>query len=416
MKEKIAVYTCITGNYDNLKEIDKRLLEKEVDYYCFTNNKEITSKTWKVIYLEDFNLTNHMLNRKIKILGHEMINDKYDILVWMDGNSSLQKKITTFLMEQCHLDDYSFCAFKHPDRDCIYEEAKACVRLKKDNKDIITKQMEFYRNDNYPEHNGLCEMSIFVKKAKDKKVIETMNLWYEMITKYSKRDQLSFMWCVAKTNLKLEILPLVVRDNPYFKLDEHITKINDLGNYRLYFGNSIDLEFDRIIDGIFEKWNDIYEVNTKIVKDCCRIEFELGEVPFVVFDKLDIKTGNKIKNIIYYNFCEIDDKKIFYNSNPVILIEGNFKKNTDIKLSIELKKLSNQDLMNLLMEQAEKEKIKRKKLKQEYIRKVEILQKENEDLKRDNEKWFRNYHQVVDSRGWKILEFIRKFKEKLKIE
>ena len=58
-KNKICVYTCITGDYDNPKEIPK--LEKGIDYYCFTNNKKIKSNTWNVIYIDDENLSNVQL-------------------------------------------------------------------------------------------------------------------------------------------------------------------------------------------------------------------------------------------------------------------------------------------------------------------------------------------------------------------
>ena len=48
---KICVYTCITGDYDNLIEIKNK--EKNIDYYCFTNNKSIKSNTWNVIYIKE---------------------------------------------------------------------------------------------------------------------------------------------------------------------------------------------------------------------------------------------------------------------------------------------------------------------------------------------------------------------------
>ena len=84
---KICVYTCITGNYDNLIEINK---EKGIDYLCFTNNKKIKSKSWKIIYIEDKKLTNVELARKVKILGNEITN-KYDITIWKDGNQYFKK-------------------------------------------------------------------------------------------------------------------------------------------------------------------------------------------------------------------------------------------------------------------------------------------------------------------------------------
>ena len=36
MSKKICVYTCITGNYDNVHEITNK--EKGLDYYLFTNS------------------------------------------------------------------------------------------------------------------------------------------------------------------------------------------------------------------------------------------------------------------------------------------------------------------------------------------------------------------------------------------
>ncbi len=71
MKNKICVYTCITGNYDKIKELDFK--EEGIDYYFFTNNKNLTSKTWKVIYIENDGLDNIRLARKIKVLGHEIL-------------------------------------------------------------------------------------------------------------------------------------------------------------------------------------------------------------------------------------------------------------------------------------------------------------------------------------------------------
>ena len=74
--EKICVYTCITGNYDDLKEV--KIKEDNIDYICFTNNKELTSNSWKIIYIEDNSLDNHYLSRKIKMLGHPYIDENYD--------------------------------------------------------------------------------------------------------------------------------------------------------------------------------------------------------------------------------------------------------------------------------------------------------------------------------------------------
>ena len=102
---KICVYTCITGNYDCIKEIKNP--EQEIDYYCFTNNRNIKSNTWNVVYIDnDENLSDVILARKIKILGHPIINQKYDILLWMDGSVTFNKSIKEFINYYLGDDDY----------------------------------------------------------------------------------------------------------------------------------------------------------------------------------------------------------------------------------------------------------------------------------------------------------------------
>ena len=96
MEEKLCVYTCITGDYDNLHEIEHP--EKNIDYYCFTNNKSLKSKTWKIIHIENGNLDNCRLARKIKILGHPKVN-QYNIAVWSDADVVWQKPITDFVQK-----------------------------------------------------------------------------------------------------------------------------------------------------------------------------------------------------------------------------------------------------------------------------------------------------------------------------
>lgn len=416
MKEKIAVYTCITGNYDELKEIDKTLLEKDIDYYCFTNNKNIKSKSWKIIYIEDFNLSNYMLNRKIKILGHELINNNYDILVWLDGSIMIKQKITKFLKEQCNLEEYSFCAFKHSERNCIYDEAIACVKLKKDSKDIITKQLDFYKKEKYPKNYGLCEMGVFVKKQKDEKVLETMKLWYEMINKYSKRDQLSFMWCVKKNELKLEILPLSLYDNPYFSVCPHFIEKNKIADYRLYFGDSSKFEIERVIDGTYEKNGDTYIVKNIIVPiDTTKIEFYVCDISGVEFSDFKINDEEQ-KNAIFYNFTYINNKTYFFNNSSKIVIEGNFKKDEKLTLSICLKIISLDKWIeiahdceikgnNLLQKNKQLEsQIANQELTIATQKQTITTQKQQlSNLKMELDK-------IVSSKGWKLLENLRKIK------
>lgn len=45
-KSKIAVYTSILGEYDEL--MDPLYIDKECKYICFTNNKKVHSDIWEI--------------------------------------------------------------------------------------------------------------------------------------------------------------------------------------------------------------------------------------------------------------------------------------------------------------------------------------------------------------------------------
>ena len=43
---KIVIYTCITGNYDEIEE--PLIIESGCDYFLYTNNKELESDIWTI--------------------------------------------------------------------------------------------------------------------------------------------------------------------------------------------------------------------------------------------------------------------------------------------------------------------------------------------------------------------------------
>ena len=387
MKKKIAVYTCITGDYDNLKEIDN--MEKEIDYYCFTNNKSIKSNTWNVIYIEDDKLDNHMLSRKIKMLGHPIINENYDISVWMDGSIVFQKKISDFVKK--YLKKNHFAAFKHHERNCIYDEAIECIRLKKDNKNTIINQMKFLKKEQFPENYGLYEMTVFIKEHNNPTVIETMNLWFDMISKYSKRDQLSFMYCIWKTGLKIDEINLNIFDNEWFKYKMH----ND-NSYKIYldYGNGFS-ENNTIIKKykLIDKKN---RVSVKIPDGVKNIRFDPTSQEFM--HGKNIKIYDIDKNKYYFNNILTDNNYLYFiNDDPNIVIESN---GAIKELTIDIELYKNNDITNKLMINLLDKEIQEKNIR------LDELTKENNILKY-------RINQMYNSKCYKISKTISRIIKKI---
>lgn len=344
--KKICIYTCITGNYDNIHEVE--IIDNDVDFICYTNNKNIKSKTWKVIYVENDGLNDHQLSRKIKMLGTDYINNKYDISVWQDASVIWDKKPSVFVKK--YLKNNSFAAFKHAYRDCIYDEAIEVIRLRKENKEKVIETIKFLKNEQFPAHIGLYEMTVFIKKNNDLKLKETMELWFKTYCEHSKRDQMSFMYSVWKTGLKIDNINLNVWNNEWVHHARHNAK-KELTDCRIYFGDSnLDTSYDYNLDHVYKYKikNNEYTIEATIPKDTNVIEIDMTDVPCVVYD--DFKISIKCDNVYFFNTIEYGGKNIFYNDHGIVRLEGKFRKKDKLKISVRFDILSEID-KNLFINQ-----------------------------------------------------------------
>lgn len=336
--KKICVYTCLTGNYDNLSEVE--VIDKNVDFICYTNNRNIKSNTWKIFYIDNEDLNDHQLSRKIKMLGTDYINENYDVSVWQDASVIWKNKPSLFVKEYASKE---FSAFTHNERNSVFDEAKEVIRLKKDDQKRVKKHIEFLKKEKFPDNLGLYEMTVFIKNNKCKKVQETMQVWFDTYLKYSKRDQLSFMYAVWKTKLNIKPIHMNVWNNEWVKHIKHNFK-EDLTECRIYFEENI--EDNNPYDYKYKIKNDTYSISTTIPKDTSVIEIEVTDVPCIKFNSIKINT--KYESIQVFNTIPFYEQNIFYTNKGIVRINGSFKKGNKFNFSIELKKLSVYEKYNLI--------------------------------------------------------------------
>ncbi len=174
------IYTAISKGYDNLK--DPTTITPGWEYICFTDDETLTSKVWTVIY-RDFKNTKDV--RKIKI---NIPFTNFKTSIWIDGSIRINCDLDQFIGKY-HKGDFTL--MKHNVRDCIYQEAEACIKRKKDNEKIINKQIQKYRDSSYPEHRGLVATGVMIRNNTEE-VKEFCEEWFNEVERFSKRDQLSF--------------------------------------------------------------------------------------------------------------------------------------------------------------------------------------------------------------------------------
>ena len=221
-KKKNVIYTCITGGYDKI--VEPTNISKEYDYICFTDNMSLTSNIWKIkeIPNEIKTLDNTRINRYIKTHPH-LLFPEYETSIYIDGSIKIIGDIDKFI-QTCELNNYNIVIPKHPDRICLYKEAKVC-RNWKDTAQNIDLQIQRYKSEGFPENYGLTQNNIIIRNHNNKECIKIMEDWWKEILNGSYRDQLSLMYVLWNNpNIKIKQLPSNTCNSSYFKWDPYHNK------------------------------------------------------------------------------------------------------------------------------------------------------------------------------------------------
>lgn len=343
MEKKICVYTCITGDYDTLHVIEK---EEEVDYLCFTNNMKLKSDVWKVIYIENENeLDNRALSRKIKIVGHPVIEDNYDISIWVDGAIQIRGSVKCFLNDVCCLDRYNIACFRHRMRNCVYDEAIACIIHRKASKKDIQEFLDFMEKEKFPRHYGLAECTVLVRRHNNMEVKKMMSLWFELYKQYGKRDQLTFPYCLYKTGIDVCWIELNVFDNPWFFWRAH-KQLKETSVCRIIYGDYKDIRVDYYTDQEIEFKEGICTLRLKTPINCDKISINIGKHFGRVLK--NFKINAKDVSVSFFPGISLGEYEVFDYDDLVVFFKGNFHENQDIYCSFEMPKLKDVEVQKLM--------------------------------------------------------------------
>jgi hypothetical protein len=221
---KIAVITSIYGNYDNLKTHNIPGAD-QVDWFCFTDNKNISSNQWKIIntpyHLNDpdsetykkyknfysnidknqkSNVYNMMCAKYYKMKAHHIdILQDYDYYVWIDGSIILRPDFIKNVLKLC--DNYNLINFKHSERNNIKDEYKLSITMIKYKDQDLTTQYKTYIDSGFKDDVGLFENTISIRK--NTSIINKIyDEWWIHNLKYSYQDQISYPYVLWKFNYK----------------------------------------------------------------------------------------------------------------------------------------------------------------------------------------------------------------------
>ena len=176
------------------------------DYFFLTDqNKD--HNVWNFLEPIKFSFDLRYSNRRnckiYKILPFLFFKD-YDYIIWHDCTSFVKQDPNIIISKYLTHSDFAF--FKHPVRNCIYDELKIVGSEPIDSIENLTNYKFFLKQIGYKEQSGLFEATAYVMKV-TKNSVACMFSWWELICRFSSRDQLSLPIALSYHNIKPSILP-----------------------------------------------------------------------------------------------------------------------------------------------------------------------------------------------------------------
>lgn len=192
---KKVIYTCVL-NDEQLYSVSN--MNNDYDYVCFTD-KQISVPGWIIKPIPDELKAMSEIEQRnsLKIQPHKYLSE-YELSIWIDNINYLYELDKLNFTLQSNKSVY----MRRNNFGCIYKYANKCIENKKDTSFNIRTHIFKYQRENFPTRYGLANTSIIIRKHNDDQCKKLMNLWYNEVTNSSYIDQLSFDYCLWKTDKK----------------------------------------------------------------------------------------------------------------------------------------------------------------------------------------------------------------------
>ncbi|MBW1811648.1 MAG: DUF616 domain-containing protein [Deltaproteobacteria bacterium] len=221
-RSEVVIYTAIIGGIDNL--LPPLVINNRARYICFSDRPIANPGVWKIINAE-LPYTHSRMNARWYKINSNRFFPSADYSIWLDG--TFQMKIDPVQAIHRWLSNEDIAFIIHPKRDCIYDEINACKDTKKDDPEVLNSVAKIYRAAGYPEHNGLIASGVIFRHH-TKTVCQLNDAWWQEISKYSIRDQVSFNYVAYNLGIGYGIIPGDYWKNEYFPYTNHVKDIPQL--------------------------------------------------------------------------------------------------------------------------------------------------------------------------------------------
>jgi hypothetical protein len=230
MTAKRVVYTSLICGYEELNE-QPQATSSAIDFVCFTDNPELKSETWKIRVINPrFPRDSVRSQRYLKIIGPELLSE-YDESLYID-NSILLKTLPERIFEEWFTSN-DFSLPLHSFRDTVAAEFDEVAVNGLDDPTRIHEQFINYSITLPSVLNEKLFCTGIMLRRHTIAVYKTMQLWFENVLRYSRRDQLSINYAILVTGLKTTALEIDIHSSEFHTWPNIRGRKHNIRNFNL---------------------------------------------------------------------------------------------------------------------------------------------------------------------------------------
>jgi hypothetical protein len=163
--------------------------------------------------------TPRMASKRYKMLPHVYLPE-YEQTIWVD--TTVRIISPTFVEEALACIEFTGMAlWKHPDRDCLYQEAAVSIGMPKYAHEPLLHQAAAYHDAGMPAHWGLWAAGIMARRNDDSTVRALMGSWWAEILQWGIQDQVSLPYCLWKSGWRPAEFPDGLYNNRWVGISAH---------------------------------------------------------------------------------------------------------------------------------------------------------------------------------------------------
>jgi hypothetical protein len=235
MKQKLVIYTCVTGGYDQIKPLVKKNSYFDCFYFTDSAISESQAKGWKIFPIEPQGNPKEQ-NRYYKILPHRIpeIAD-YEYSLYIDGSINIVGELEQWSRTVLE-SEQAMALYSHSKRSSVPEEI---ISVAQRNQAPLRELEDFVGRlqvNQWIGCNQLFDCSLLLRNTHNEEIVKVMETWWKFFLEGPKRDQLHFPRACAQNNFSPRALAANGRrlDERYFVVGEHF---NDNRWHRFWIKN-----------------------------------------------------------------------------------------------------------------------------------------------------------------------------------